>query len=290
MANPDLILQFLLIGLTMGSIYGLVALGFTIVYNATDIINFAHGELFMLGGILTITLLKLGLPVVVAPVLAVLVVGVVAALTELGTVDRFQRADPVTVILATLALSIVFKSGALLIWGKDPYYLPPFSGDTPIAIGGAVLPSQTLWILGVGAVTVLGLWFFYERTRFGQAMLASSINRDAASLMGINVRVVMLVSFVISGLVGAVAGVLVAPLTASTYNIGTVMGLKGFVAAVLGGMGSASGAVVGGLVLGLLESLGAGYISSGYKDAFALGIGLLIMLFRPHGLFGRRQR
>jgi branched-chain amino acid transport system permease protein len=287
--DAQALIQFSLIGITVGSVYGLIGIGYTLTYNATEVINFAHGEFAMLGGMIAASLVILGLPLILAIVVAIAVVTLIAVVTEVATLDRFRGANPIAVILATLAFSVILRSIALLIWGKDPLVMQPFSGGA-LQVFGAVLQAQTLWVLGVALLAILALWWFYNKTAYGIAMIASSIDRDTATLMGINVRVVWAASFGISGGLGALAGILIAPLATTYYSIGILLGLKGFAAAATGSMRSAGGTFVAGLILGLLESYGAGYISSGYKDAISLGVALLILLVRPRGLFGGRRR
>ncbi|MGD9705478.1 MAG: branched-chain amino acid ABC transporter permease [Acidimicrobiia bacterium] len=278
------IFQYLIIGLALGSLYGLIAVGFTIVYNASSIVNFAHGELVMIGGMLTIALVDAGVPVVLAAMSAILGAAVAAGAIQVATLDRFPRPDPVRVILATLAVGLVFKAGALRIWGKDPHYLKPFSSKDRVVLGDVTAPTQALWVIGVTAVVVALLWLFYRQTRVGQGMIAASIDRSTAGLMGVDVRRVALGAFALSGVIGAIAGIVTAPLTTSSYSIGTPLAVKGFVAAAIGGIGNPFGALVGGVIVGLSETFATGYVSSELKDTIALGLGVLLLLMRPQGL------
>ena len=176
----------------------------------------------------------------------------------------------------------------MVIWDKRFHALPPFTGDTPIPMGGATILPQSLWVLGITLVIVLALSWFFGRTLLGKAMLATSHNRLAAQLVGINVRMVLFVSFGLSAALGAIAGILIAPITTTSFEVGVMLGLKGFAAAILGGLGSGFGAVVGGLVLGIAETMSAGYLSSAYKDAIAFVIILVVLFFMPSGMFGKR--
>jgi branched-chain amino acid transport system permease protein len=173
--------------------------------------------------------------------------------------------------------------------GKDFYRLPAFSGEAPILIGGAVLQPQSLWVIGALVVVVAALKWFFDHTRLGKAILATSHNRLAAQLVGIEVRTILLVSFGLSAALGAIAGILTAPITLTKYDVGIMLGLKGFAAAILGGLGSSYGAVAGGIVLGIVEAMSAGYISSAYKDAVAFVIILGVLFFMPSGLFGTKR-
>jgi branched-chain amino acid transport system permease protein len=280
--------QFLLSGLTVGSIYALVALGFAIIYNASHVINFAQGEFVMIGGMATVSLLGAGLPLAPAAALAVALAALIGLLLARFAVQPARGASVVTLIIITIGAAILLRGIAALVWDKRIHALPAFSGEAPIALAGATLAPQSLWVIGVAALIVCALWAFFNRTLTGKAILAVSHNRLAAQLMGISVRRVLLVSFALSAALGALAGILVAPITFTSWDVGVMLGLKGFAAAILGGMGSGPGAVVGGLVLGLLESLGAGYVSSAYKDAIAFVVMLAVLMLMPGGLLGRR--
>jgi len=282
------LLQFLLAGLTVGAIYALVALGFAIIYNASHVINFAQGEFVMVGGMGTASFLGAGLPLPLAALAAVGGATLVGLALEKLAVEPARGAPVVTLIIITIGASILLRGLAALVWDKKIHSLPAFSGETPLAIGGATLLPQTLWVLGATVLTVGLLWWFFNRTLTGKAILAVSHNRLAAQLMGISVRRVLLVSFGLSAALGALAGVLIAPISFTSWDVGVMLGLKGFAAAILGGMGSGPGAIAGGLVLGLVEALGAGYLSSAYKDVFAFVIILAALVFLPNGLAGRR--
>jgi branched-chain amino acid transport system permease protein len=280
--------QYLLAGLTSGAIYALVALGFAIIYNASHVINFAQGEFVMIGGMAAVAFVDMGLPLPLAVVVAVAAASLVGLALEKLAVEPARGAPVVTLIIITIGASIFLRGLAALVWDKKLHPLPAFSGDTPIAIGGATLLPQTLWVLGTTVGVVALLWLFFNRTLTGRAILAVSHNRLAAQLMGISVRRVLLVSFGLSAALGALAGVLIAPISFASWDIGVMLGLKGFAAAILGGLGSGPGAIAGGLALGLIEALGAGYLSSAYKDVFAFVIILAALVFLPNGFAGRR--
>lgn len=281
-------LQYLFSGLTNGAIYALAALGFSLIYNASGVINFAQGEFIMLGGVCAVILTSAGVPLPLAVLVAVLVVSLVGLLLEKLAIEPAGDADVVSLIIITIGASIFLQGVAQVLFGKGQRALSPFTGDAPIMIAGASLLPQSLWMIGTGAVIVLLLAWFFERTRLGKAVLATAHNRLAARLVGINTRHVLALSFVLSAALGAIAGVVSAPITLTSYDVGILVGLKGFVAATLGGLGSGMGAVVGGLILGLMEALAAGYISSAYKDAVPFVLIILILFFMPRGLFGAR--
>jgi branched-chain amino acid transport system permease protein len=282
-------LQFVAGGLTAGAIYALVGLGFSIVFNASGAINFAQGEFVMIGGMSAVALLATGMSLPLAIVLALAVAVIVGLLLDKLAIEPARNAGTVTLIIITIGASLFLRGLAQLVWDKRIHVLPALSGEQPIAFGGATLLPQSLWVLGVTALAVALLSWFFGRTLFGKAMLASSYNPLAARLMGIQTRSVLLVSFGLAALLGALAGVLTAPITFTSYDSGVMLGLKGFAAAMLGGLGSFIGAVVGGLVLGLLESLSAGFLSSAYKDAIAFLVLLALLFFMPGGLLGARR-
>lgn len=279
-------LQFLFSGLTVGATYALAALGFAIIYNSSRVINFAQGEFIMLGGMASVALTGLGIPLPVSIVLAIAVAGAVGALIEKFAIEPAGRADVVPLIIITIGASLVVRGLVQVFLGKGTHALGAFSGEKPFVIAGATLLPQSLWVLGVAALVVAALGWFFGYTRQGKAMLGTSHNMLAAELVGINTRSVLLLSFVLSGALGAMGGILLAPITYTSYDVGIMLGLKGFVAATLGGLGSATGAVVGGLLLGLLEAMTAGYVSSAYKDAMPFVLILLVLFFMPNGLFG----
>jgi len=280
------LLQYLLSGLTMGGIYALVALGFVIIHNVTGIINFAQGEFVMLGAMFMVTLVNAGVPAAGALVIAVILVMIVVGLVEFGAIRTAKKASPLTLVIITIGLSTAIKGIALLIWGTNPYKLEPFTKGGPLHIGGATIVPQSLWVIGT-TVLVLALTFFiFEYTYWGKALRACVVNKFAARLMGINPQRMSLLAFVFSAALAALAGIVIAPITYVTYDMGLMLGLKGFVAAVLGGLSSTPGAVIGGLALGIMESMGAGLLSSGYKDGIAFIILLLVLFLKPGGLFG----
>ena len=282
------ILQFLITGITVGSTYALIGIGFNIIYNSTEIINFAQGEFVMLGGMFTVFGIKvLHLPVPLAALLAIIIVAVVGLLFDLGAIRPIKKPTPITLIIITIGASIFLRGAASLLWGKEPFPIPAFSGNDPIPFFGAVIQPQSLWVMGVVFVIVMALRQFLNRTITGKAMLASAYQPQAAKLVGIDTSYMVLLSFALSGAVGAVAGIIIAPMSMVTYDMGIMLGLKGFCAAIVGGLGHPFGVVLGGLILGVMENLGAGLISSGYKDAIAFLILLLMLFFRPQGILGK---
>jgi branched-chain amino acid transport system permease protein len=285
---PEL-LQFVFSGLTVGAVYALVALGFTIIYNASDVVNFAQGEFVMLGGMITVFAFEAGLPLPLAALVAIVVTAAIGVALNRLAIEPARGAPVVSIIIITIGASIFIRGVTQIVFDKQLHRFPSFSGDMPFRIGGATILPQSLWVI-LGAVAVfVGLWLFFTRTLTGRAVLATSNNRLAAQLVGINTGWVMTLSFALSAAIGALAGVLVTPITLTSYDVGIALALKGFAAAMLGGMGNPKGALAGGLILGLLEALTAGYLSSQYKDAAAFVVILAVLFFMPQGLFGARQ-
>ena len=287
MATQD-ILQFVFAGLTSGAIYALIALGFCVVHNTMGIVNFVQVDFVSLGGMLMFSaLFSAGLPMVPGLLLAVAGVALVAMLVERFGLRPARSSNELVLIFMTVGLSIVLRGAMKLIWGKNRMALPPLTPDEPVHIFGATLLPQAIWIMGLSLVAI-GLlnWFFY-RTSLGLSMRAVASNPTAAAVVGIPAGRVRLTSFALAGALGGLAGVLVTPLTTLNYDVGVLLGLKGFAGAILGGFGSFPGAIIGGLGLGLLESLSAGYLSSAYKDVVAFVVLLLVLFVRPKGLLGK---
>ncbi|MFB3820362.1 MAG: branched-chain amino acid ABC transporter permease [Candidatus Methylomirabilales bacterium] len=282
------LLQYIASGATLGATYGLAGLGFTVIFNTTEIINFAQGEFVMLGGMLAVFAIRWGgLPLLPAVCLAIALVTLVGICVDRLTIRPIRGQSVVTLIIITIGVSILLRGAAMLVFGKDTYALPEFSGREPLSLLGAAILPQSLWVGGITVAVLCGLKLFFERTLLGKAMLACACDRKAAALMGISVDRMVTLSFAVSALVGALGGVILAPITLTSYDAGILLGLKGFAACILGGLGNPFGAVVGGVILGVLESLAAGTISSGYKDAVAFLILLGLLFVRPSGLFGR---
>ena len=281
------VFQYLITGITVGSIYAMVAVGFNIIYNVTEIINFAQGEFVMLGGLFMVSLhVAIGLPLILAFPATVLLVTMVGVILDRVAISPIRRPTVLSLIIATIAASILLKGTAMFIWGKDSFDLPAFSGRNPIVIFGAVVQPQYFWVIGFLILIVVVLTIFFEKTIVGKAMSACADNVDAAKLVGISAQRMILLSFALSAAIGAVAGITVTPISLMEYDRGAMLAVKGFGAAILGGLGSFPGAVVGGLIMGTIESLGAGLISSGYKDAFALIVLLVVLFFKPSGILG----
>jgi len=287
----SLLLQFLFSGLTTGSVYALVGIGFNIVYNSTSILNLAQGEFVVIGGLMMWFFLEgMNLPFATSVALTLTVAATLALLMERLTIKPLlKKGDLLLMIMVTIAVSILIRGLLMFKFAKDPYTYPPFTEGEPLVIYGAVITQQTLWVIGITAFSIVILYLFFNKTMLGRAMKACSLDIKAARLMGINVSNMVMLSFIISGLFGAIGGIAITPISLMEYDKGAMLSVKGFCAAVIGGLGRGRGAVVGGFTLGILESFTAGYIHSGFKDAVALLIMLFILLFRPARIFGKTE-
>lgn len=283
----DQLVQIVVSGVVLGSVYALTALGFSIVYNATKVINFAHGEFVMMGGLITAALTSnFALPALVSAAASILIVAAFGVLLDRVAIQHARRKEHLTLVMITIGAASVFRGLMEIIVGRKVYFMPAFPAPANIGLAGIYVPGQGLWIILTLAVVALLLWALFRHTLLGKAMRAASGNARAAQLYGIDPRIMSALSYGIAGATGAIAGAVVTPIASGYYQLGLYYGLKGFAATILGGLGNPLGAIVGGLLIGLIESVSAGYVSSGYKDSIALGILLLVMLFRPSGLFG----
>jgi branched-chain amino acid transport system permease protein len=281
--------QVVVSGLTLGAIYALIAIGFTIVFSTVRVVNFAHGEFVMAGGVLYAWLnIVHQIPAAVAIPLAIGGCVVLAWLSYELCLAGMNKDNHIAQVMVTLGLGITIKGLAQVFIGKDTQFPPTFTSGAPVAIGSVSVAQQSIWIVGSLAVMLGLLWALLQKTRVGKGMRAVAINHYAAVLMGISPKRAAIIAFALAGLIGGAAGALLAPVASAHYDNGIFLGVKGFAAAILGGLGNPVGAVVGGLILGLTESLTAGYVSSVYKDAVSLVLLLAILLLRPQGLLGRR--
>ena len=284
---PDLI-QFVFAGLTNGAIYAMVALGFGVVHNTMGIVNFTQVDFVSLGGMFLYGgLIGAKLPIWLALPAGVLGVMLVGALVEILGLRPSRSRDHLLLIFLTIGLSVLLRGIMQLVWGKNSLAVPPLAGETPITILGATFLPQVGWILLFTAAAIGLLVLFFGRTNAGLAMRAVASNPTAAAVVGLKVWRLRTLAFATAGLLGGLAGALITPITTLRYDVGVLLGLKGFAAAILGGFGSFPGAIVGGVTLGLLESLGAAYVSSAWKDALAFIVLLLVLFVRPHGLLGK---
>jgi branched-chain amino acid transport system permease protein len=301
----DILLQQILNGLVLGSVYALVALGYTMVYGILQLINFAHGDVLMVGAMVGVTVVGVlapsGLP---GPVLLMIALGcaipvcvLLSLFVERVAYRPLRNAPRLAPLITAIGVSIVIQTVAMIVWKPNPIVFPDLLPTTPIEIGGALLAPKQLLILVVSALMMIGLMTLVNRTRLGRAMRATAENPRIAGLMGVNANQVIAATFAIGAALAAVAGVLVGMnYNIAQFSMGFILGLKAFTAAVLGGIGNLGGAVVGGLLLGIIESLGAGYIGdltggflgSHYQDIFAFVVLIVVLVFRPSGIMGER--
>jgi branched-chain amino acid transport system permease protein len=304
--NWDILLQQVLNGLVLGSVYALVALGYTMVYGILQLINFAHGEILMIGAMVGVTVVTQGLAdstlpgwvqLLIALAAAVPVCVIVSLLMERLAYRPLRNAPRLSPLITAIGLSIVLQTLAMIIWSPSPRVFPDLLPTDPVHIGGAILGPKQLLILGVAATMMAGLVLLVNKTKLGRAMRATAENPRIAGLMGVNANFVIAATFAIGAALAAVAGLLVAlNYNITHFSMGFIPGLKAFTAAVLGGIGNITGAMVGGLLLGVIEALGAGYIGdltggflgSHYQDIFAFAVLIIVLLFRPSGIMGER--
>jgi branched-chain amino acid transport system permease protein len=293
MAELHFVVQSFIDGIAVGLLYGLVGIGFSVIYNASGIVNFAQGVFVMLGGMITYSLLaSLGLPLILAAALATVAVAAVGVLLDvLVVVPMRSRGVPLYgIILATLAAQIIVERLVILTAGDQPRTYPNFTAGGPLMVGGIAIGYQSIWILGSTALLVLLLWAFFAYTSTGRAVRACSQNHEAALLLGIPVRRMVMISFALSAALGAIAGILITPTQYTAFNVGEPFGIDGFIAAIIGGFGNPAGALVGGLLLGLVQSLGIVALGAAFKNIAALVVMLLVLLFFPAGVLGKAKQ
>ncbi len=283
-------LQQVVNGVTIGVVYALIAIGLTLVFGILGVINFAHGDFYMIGAFLTYTLtVRLGLEYFLALALTIAGGAAVGLLAERLAVRPLKDRHMFTVVLSTLGLSIFLENGALLVWGPDPREIELAWGSRPLLIGGVVITFLRVAVLGTAAALIVALTWFIRRTTWGMAMRAVATNRDAAALMGIPVDRVYAITFAVGSALAGVAGGLLGAMFTIEPTMGEWAVVKAFSVVIMGGMGHVPGAVLGGIILGVAESLGAGFLPGGtsYKDGIGYAILILVLLYRPQGLFGR---
>ena len=284
------ILQQLIQGLSLGSIYGLVALGYVLIYQAWGVLNFAQGEVCAIGAFSLLVLhVELGMPIILAMPLAIVVSMIVGYIIEFLSFRPLENAKDMSKLIATIGVSICVRNLLRVIFGADAFAFPSIFGDKPFHVGGLILVPQNLWntVFGFGLVILLNL--FLKKTRVGKSMRATAQDKEAARLMGINVRASLTGTFVIASAIGAVAGMLLAPVYLFNASIGATIGTQGYAAAVLGGLDFASGAMVGGIILGIAECLAVAFGSSAYQSAIAYIVLFLVLILKPSGIMSKKK-
>jgi branched-chain amino acid transport system permease protein len=290
--TTDQLVQTLLGGLAIGCIYSLIALGISMIIRATEILHFAQGEIMMIGSMMGLSAFWLAeMPFVLVLLFGILGGGIASMLVELAIYRPLaRRVALLNIVIATLGVSIVLQNVARLVWGSEPLRYPALFASKGLVLAGFAISPQLIWIVILGAAIMGALMLFFHFTRLGIAMQAAAQDANAARLMGISVERTTTLTFVVSGMMAGAAGVLLGSLFFASFNMGFTTGIKAFVAATLGGLGSVPGAMVGGLLFGLIEPFAGPLISTSYKDAVGMTVLILILLFAPMGLFTRPGR
>lgn len=287
MQTGSAVLQLLVAGIGTGSIYALIALGFNVVFKSTGAMNFAQGEWVVMGGMISALSFAAVSNIWLACLVALIVATILGIVSERLVIWPLRRPNALLITLVSIGLAIFTRSLVMMVLGKKPVGYPGFSETSTLVLGGVAIQTQTLWIIGLTMIFLIMMHLFFEKSMMGKALRAAAADRDAAAIVGVKVETTVMLSFAIAAFAGALAGAIITPLTLSSYDQGAMFGFKGFSAAMLGGVGSLPGAVVGGLALGLLEAFGSFYISSDFKDAIAFTVLLLILFVRPSGFLGR---
>jgi branched-chain amino acid transport system permease protein len=286
--DQSVLLQFLFSGITLGSVYALIAISLVIVYNVSRVLCFAQGEFFVFGALTMIALTALGIPMWIAFLLTIVLVSGLGVIIERVLIRPVQNSSVGTVITMTVAISLCLRGLGLLIWGREAHTLPAFTKSKALSIFGAYLSVQVLWIIAAAAMVLLMIWLFFEKTLLGLSMRACAENRLGASLVGINVWKTTLFAWAWGAALGALAGVVIAPLIFVRYISGTMPMLKGFTAIAIGGL-TTVGSVVAGFLLGIMEAYTIGLISSEFADAIVFSVLILVLLGRSYGILGKTE-
>ncbi len=286
-------LQFLIAGLTMGAVYALVGLGYHIIIRATRAINFAQGDQVVMGGLIALTFINgAKFPLFIAVVLSLVIGGVIGLAYERLALRPTYKTGQISTVIASIGVSLFFFHGQGLVWGKEAQAFPPFTGgqNDVVNVLGAKVLVQSLWAFGLLALSLIVLNLFFERTIYGKAMQAAATNELGAQLSGISPNRMKAYSVGLASALASLAGVMIAPFTLAGGALAMPIGIKGFAGAMVGGLGSPIGVVAGGLIVGVVESFAAGLLASGYRDPVAFSLLLLVLLFRPSGLFGSESK
>lgn len=279
------LLQLIISGLTIGSIYALIAVGFVIIYNVTGVLNLAQGEFAMIGALVACSMVNNGVSYSLAIVLSLMITMVIGAIFERISIHPARNASSLTLIIITIGMAIIIRGIALLIWGTNPYTIPPFDNGMPLQLFNVVIVRQSVWAVLICLIMVGLMHLFFNKTYWGKTLRACVINRLAARVMGINPAKMSFYTVSVCAGLGALAGIITTPITGATYDMGLMLGMKAFVAAAIGGLFNAPAAIAGGFIIGILEALSAGLFSSGFKDAISFFILILVLVFKPNGIF-----
>src|SRR5262252_2339808 len=284
----DLVLQLLFTGIGIGAVYALVALGFVLIFRATNVVNFAQGEFSMVAAYLMVVCVELGLPYWLSFLIALAGMALLGVVFNLGVYYPLRNRTYLPVIIATIGASILMANTVLATYGPQPQVLQGWFETPGIQLGPVYLDSQYLLIICVTIALVIFNYWFFEHTMLGKKLQATSQDKEMASLLGISVSTMIMITFIYSAVLGGLAGILVAPVLFVSIQMGSTIALKAFAATIIGGFGDVAGAIIGGLALGVIETFGAAYISVPYKDGFAFLVLVAFLIFRPQGIFGER--
>jgi branched-chain amino acid transport system permease protein len=287
MGDISHLVQFFFSGITTGSIYALIAVSLVIVYKVSQLICFSQGEFYVFGALTMVSLTSKGIPIPVALILSVLIAMAMGAILQQVLIRPIQGSSIGALIVMTIAISLALRGLAMLIWGRESHILSPFSQGAPLQIFGASLQLQVLWIVGITALVLILIWFFFEKTSLGIAMRACAENPLGASLMGISVQKTAFFAWAWGAGIGALAGMAVAPLLFTQYTSGIMPMVKGFIAMSIGGLNSIVGSVIAGLLLGIIESYTIGVVSSKFSDTIVFALLMVVLVVKPNGLFSK---
>ncbi len=289
MSSGSLLIQVVVQGVAVGAVYSLIALGYVMIFKAAGVFNFAQGDFMMAGCFIALWLITgVGLPLALGLVLAIVIAAALGVLVEALAFHPLLESPSRSYLISTVAVGIILREVGRLIFGADPLRFPNYLGDAVFKVGDVAIPVQYMWISAAAVIVVSLLMWFFKHTKVGKAMRAVSEDREAARLMGIDTNLNMKLTYALSSALGAIAGVLIAPVFFAFTEMGRSFGQKAFSSFVLGGTDSIQGAIVGGLVIGCIENLAGVYVSTQYKDAISFIILIAVLIWRPRGLFGER--
>jgi len=282
-------LQYIIAGITIGAVYTLIAIGFNIIYSTTRIVNFAQGEFFMLGGMIEFFLLQASIPLSLSLIITCFSVSIIASFVYKIFIANAKNSSDLSLIIMTVGIAMILRGITGVLTDKNAHPVKDFLPFSSVSMFGVSFASQYIIVIAAAIILIIVLYFYFSKTFSGKIMQAVAANPLAATLFGTDTQKVKLFSFAISGFVGAMAGAIIAPISFAQYDSGLMFGLKGFAASVVGGFGNNTGALIGGLCIGIVESLSAGYVSSAYKDAAAFVIMIIILFIRPQGIFSSKD-
>ena len=283
-----MLFQQVLNGLTNGSLYALMAVGVTMVYKSLGMLNFAHGDVMMVGTFITLTFSLMGIPFYVAIVLGIASAAVLGFLLERIILRKVKFSSFVNLLSATVGVSYVLRNTAMVVWGTSPQLFPSMFPAKLIRIGSFTITPQSIGIILISLALITGLHLFFTRVKVGKCMQLANSDPEGAAMMGVNVTYMRFLTFGISAGLAAIAGIMIAPLTYARVDMSATIGMKAFAAAILGGIGNLWGALLGGVILGIVEALGSAYISTAYRDAFSFIILFVVLFVKPTGLLNKK--